>query len=218
MPDAAARTVLLAGATGLVGGECLHALLADPTVLRVVALVRRPLGVRDPRLDERIVDFDRLDAAGDAFRVDQVICALGTTIGQAGSQAAFRRVDQEYPLELARLARAHGARHFLLVSSLGADAGSRVFYSRVKGEVEDALQGAGFRSLTIVRPSILLGARQEFRLGEAIGRLFGRLIPGRYRAVHARDVATVLVAAAAQDAPGVRVLESDEIRARARSA
>lgn len=212
MPDAAARTVLLAGATGLVGRECLRQLLADPSVRRITAIVRRPLEAADPRLESRVVDFDRLAEADDAFRVDQVVCALGTTMKQAGSREAFRRVDEEYPLTMARLTHAHGARHFLHVSSLGADPDSRIFYSRVKGEVERALREVGFRSLTIVRPSILLGDRDELRPGERIGQWLGRFLPGRWRAVHARDVAATLVRLAAEDAPGVRVVESEEIR------
>jgi uncharacterized protein YbjT (DUF2867 family) len=140
-----------------------------------------------------------------------VFCALGTTIRTAGSRAAFRRVDHDYVVSLARLARAHGARHFLLVSSVGADPRSRVFYSRVKGEVESAVQTLGYPSLTIVRPSLLLGPRSEFRLGEALVKPLGPLFPRRYRPVHARAVAATMIRAALEDRSGVRIVESREI-------
>lgn len=205
------RRVLLAGATGLVGAELLQQLLADDGIERVTALVRRPLAEPSERLETRIVDFERLEQVAEAFAVDQIFCALGTTIRQAGSQERFRRVDYDYPLALARLGVEHGARHFLLVSALGADAGSRVFYNRVKGGLEDALRRLDFRSLTIVRPSLLLGDRREFRPGEEIGKRLAWLVPDRWRPVHARDVAAALVQAARDDAAGPRIIESREI-------
>lgn len=214
MTQGRGRSVLVVGATGLVGRECVLQLLSDRGVQRVVVLVRRPLtGIPDPehKLDTRIVKFDRLDEAGDAFRVNQVFCALGTTIRRAGSQRAFREVDHDYPLATARLAREHGARHFLLVSAAGASTRSPFFYSRVKGELEDDLKAMGFPSLTIVRPSLLLGEREEFRLGESAMKLVSWAIPGRYAPVQGRDVAAALVRAARDDAPGVRVIESEDI-------
>src|SRR5215210_5365488 len=134
-PQPPTRSVLLLGATGLVGRECLRYLLADADVERVVVLTRRRIVVprASPRLEEHVINFERLAEHAALFAVDQVVCALGTTIKQAGSQEQFRRVDFDFPLQAARLGHAHGARHFLLVSALGADARSRVFYSRVKG-------------------------------------------------------------------------------------
>ena len=211
------RRALVAGATGLVGTEIVRLLLADPEVQRVTAVARRPLDERSPKLEARSVDFDRLDASADAFAVDQIFCALGTTIRQAGSREQFRRVDHDYPLAIARLGVERGARHFLIVTAIGADAGSRVFYNRVKGEVEDAIRALPYHSLTIVRPSLLLGDRRERRLGEEIGKRLGWLLPGRYRPVHSRDVAAALVHAAQKDAPGVRIIESSEIRRQGRA-
>lgn len=207
------RSVLVLGATGLVGRECLRLLLDDPTVAHVVALARRPFpdDVTSPKLRVAIVDFDRLVVCGELFAVDQVFCALGTTIKQAGSQDAFRRVDFEYPLAAAKLGVEHGARHFLLVSALGASAQSRIFYNRVKGQLEDALRTLPYRSVTIVRPSLLLGERSEFRLGEAIAKRIGWLAPGKYRPVTAKLVAEALVSAARDDVPGMRIIESNEI-------
>ena len=212
--ERARRAVVIAGATGLVGRECLGLLLEDPSFERVTALVRRPLddAPKSPKLTTCLVDFDRLEAAAPLLAADQVICALGTTIAEAGSRERFRRVDLEYPLALARLASERGVSHFLLVSSLGADARSRVFYGRVKGELEDALAALPFRSLSIVRPSLLLGERKERRLGEELAKPFGFLFPRRYRPIRAGDVAAALVRLAAEDAPGRRVVESAEMR------
>ena len=208
----AGRSVLLAGATGLVGAEVLKQLKADTSVTRIVIIGRRPGPTSDPRIQAHVVDFDNLEAHGDLFAVDQIICALGTTMKQAGSQEAFRRVDLEYPLAMARLGLAHGARHFLLVSALGADADSRVFYNRVKGEIENALRPLGYRSVTIVRPSLLLGKRKEFRPFERLAMIVGEVVPGRYRPVRARDVAGALVTAARDGGPGLRIIESEQIK------
>jgi uncharacterized protein YbjT (DUF2867 family) len=204
---------MVLGATGLVGGECLRLLLDDSGVSRVVALARRPLsdGSVSGKLRVEIVDFDRLASRGELFDVDQIFCALGTTIKQAGSQEAFRRVDLEYPLAAAKLGVEHGARHFLLVSAIGASARSRFFYNRVKGELEDALRTLAYRSITIVRPSLLLGDRPQFRLGEQIAKRIGWLAPGRYRPVPAIRVAEALVRAARDDMPGMQIIESNEI-------
>ena len=210
--SATPRSALILGATGLVGAECLRLFAESDRFARVVALTRRPLSNAPPRVETHVVDFERLEAAAEHFRVSHIVCALGTTIKKAGTQEAFRRVDHDYPLAAARLGLRQGAQHFLLVSALGASARSRIFYSRVKGEVEDAIRALPYRSVTIVRPSLLLGERGEFRLGEAIGKVFAGLIPGRYRPVHARDVAAALLAAAVEDRPGVRVIESEEIR------
>jgi uncharacterized protein YbjT (DUF2867 family) len=188
-------------------------LLREAECRRVVALARRPLPNVDPaRLQCVVVDFEHLDRAADHFAVDAIICALGTTMRQAGSRERFRRVDFDYPLEAARVGRARGVAHYLLVSALGADSRSRVFYNRVKGELEEALASQGYPSLTIVRPSLLLGARREFRLGEAIAKRLAFRAPAGIRPVSARAVAAALVASAMNPAPGRTVLESAEIR------
>lgn len=211
------KSILICGATGLVGRECLKLLLADPAFERVVSVTRRPLppdmaGLRNAsKLEQHLIDFDRLDTCADLLRVDQIICALGTTIKQAGSRERFQQVDFGYPFALAQLGAEQGARHFLMVSALGADARSRVFYNQVKGELEQAVLALPYRSITIARPSLLLGERAEFRLGEEIGKRFAFLFPSKYKPVAARSVAAALVQAAKEDLPGRRIIESDQI-------
>jgi uncharacterized protein YbjT (DUF2867 family) len=208
-------SIALIGATGLVGKHCLDLLASDRAFERVVVIARRKFAeAMAPRVEAHIVDMARLEDRPDLFAVDQVMCALGTTIKSVGgSQERFREVDYGMPLAAARLGERQGARHFLLVSALGANASSRVFYSRVKGELEDALRTMNYRSVTILRPSLLVGDRNEFRWGEELGKRVGWILPGKYRPVPARDVARTLIAFAKKDDPGLRIVESDQIRA-----
>ena len=211
----AESVALVAGATGLVGQALVRQLGADPAWSEVRALVRRalPADLSGPAVVPVTVDYTRLDPPPAWAAADHVFCALGTTIRQAGSQEAFRQVDLEFPVALARAALARGARHFLLVSAIGAATESRVFYNRVKGEVEDTILGLGFRSVTIARPSLLLGPRAVTRLGEQIAKLLGFLAPPRWKPVEATSVARALVEAARRDLPGIRMLENRELRA-----
>ncbi|HEX9165403.1 MAG TPA: NAD(P)H-binding protein [Gemmatimonadales bacterium] len=206
---------LVVGATGLVGRELTRQLMSAPDVSGVTVLSRRPLPGRDnsPRLTVHLADFNHLEEDAAVVRGDWVFCALGTTIKSAGTREAFRRVDYELPLAVARIAVANGTRHFLLVSSTGASARSRIFYNRVKGELETALFELPFRSITVARPSFLLGERHEFRPGEIVGKTLGRVLPRRYRSVPARKVAAALVAAARGGHPGVRILENADLLA-----
>lgn len=207
------RTALLLGATGLVGSELLALLLREARISTVTALLRREVHLSDDRkLRTRVVDFDALDRHADTFRADLIFCALGSTMRQAGTQERFRRVDHDYPLAAAQLGRAHGAHHFLLVSALGADAGSRVFYNRVKGETEDAIRAVGIPSVTIARPSLLTGPRKEFRLGERVGELIGLLAPPSIRPITARDVAAALTLASRDSRSGCHILASRDMR------
>lgn len=210
---AADRVVLVAGATGLVGRELLAALSADRHNRAIHLLGRRAPPQDDPRWVAHVVDFARLPALP---RVDEVYIALGTTIRVAGSQAAFRAVDHDAVLAVARAAHAAGARALGVVSAMGADAGSRVFYNRTKGETEQALAGIGFERLVVARPSLLVGDRgplgQPQRPGERIGlqlsRVLGPLIPAHYRPIAAQRVAASLIAAVRAGVPGQRVLLS----------
>jgi len=218
--DRKSGNALVAGASGLVGRALLDYLRRVNDYRGVHLLVRRPLGISEARFSEHVVDFDRLeDAEPRIGNVDAAFCCLGTTLRKAGSQAAFRRVDHDYVMAFGGLAAALGARVLAVVSSLGADPGSSNFYLRVKGETERDLAAVGPRSLVILRPSLLTGDRNEFRLGEKIGgavlSVLSPLMVGglaRIRPVGAEQVAIAMVQAV-RDAPqGVTMLESDEIR------
>ena len=213
------RIALLAGATGLVGGYCLGRLLAEPAYSRVITVGRRALPRDDPKLDQRVVDLDRLGTVGFEFpHATDVFCCLGTTMKQAGSAAEFRQVDFTYVVTLAGLSLGRGAKQFLLVSSLGASPTSRIFYSRVKGETEAAVTALPFEGRQIFRPSILTGERRERRAGESIGAAvmrgtaFAMLGPLRkYRPIAAATVAQAMVRVALQAPRGINVYESDAI-------
>lgn len=206
------HAVLHVGATGLVGRLVLQRLLVDARVQRVVAPTRRPLGITHPRLLDPVVDFDALPEDAAWWQVDAAVCTLGTTLAQAGSREAFRRVDFGYPLAVARLAHAHGASTFALNSAMGADPRSRVFYSRVKGELEQALSKIGFDALTLVRPGLIDGERTEHRTGEALALAVSRamrpVLPRAWRPSRAERIADALVEAALAPRPGVTTVEA----------
>jgi uncharacterized protein YbjT (DUF2867 family) len=210
----APRIALVAGGTGLVGRELLRLLSAEPGIAEIRALVRRPLIVRqDSKVRECRTELDRLDAHPEWFRgVDAAFCALGTTIKKAGSQDAFRRVDFDFPLAVAKAARAAQVPHFLLVSALGASARSKVFYNRVKGELEDAIRELGFPAVTFARPSVLLGEREESRPGEELAKKIGWLVPAKWRPVEASSVAAGLVRAMRDRQAGPTILENAALR------
>ena len=193
------RTVALAGATGLVGRSILEGLLADPSVQAVHVLGRRNPRVAHARITGHIVDFAALPPLPP---VDEVYLALGTTIKVAGSQAAFRAIDFDANLAVARAALAAGARRCGLISAMGANAKSRVFYNRVKGELEEALAQLPFKGLVIARPSLLVGNRASLgqperpleKVSAVFMKIFGPLIPANYRAIDAAKVARTLLA------------------------
>lgn len=208
------KTLILIGATGLVGQSLLAQALADPRVTKLIALTRRPLPVQ-AKLENPLVDFDALPAGAPWWSVDGILCTLGTTIKKAGSQPAFRRVDHDYPLAVATLARRRGAASFGLVSSLGANVTSHTFYLRTKGETERDLRALKFPSLTILRPSFIGGTRAERRPAEAFAlRVFGAvpwLLPRRYRIVPAVRIAQTLLNSCLAAATETRVVESESI-------
>jgi uncharacterized protein YbjT (DUF2867 family) len=213
------RTALVAGASGLVGGHVLRCLLEDPEYERVTVLARRDLPIAHKKLEQRVLAFDRLAQMADFPRVHDVFCCLGTTIKRAGSQEAFRKVDHALVVELARVAVRHRASQFLLVTALGADPRSRLFYNRVKGEVEEAVRRFAFDAIHIFRPSLLLGKRTESRPAERMAVMVSPLIAwafvgplARYRPIKAERVARAMVRTAREATRGVHVHESDEIR------
>jgi uncharacterized protein YbjT (DUF2867 family) len=199
----AARTMLLLGASGLVGGHLLRRVSAGASYASVTLLTRRALGLGAGKVKEVVVDFDRAETFGEVA-VDDVFCCLGTTIKKAGSQAAFRKVDLEAPLAVARAARQAGASRYLIVTAVGASAESGVFYNRVKGEVEAGLRALKFpRGVKIFRPSLIMGDRAERRAAESVAMaLMGATRPlfvggwQRYRAIDADDVAAAMLEAA----------------------
>lgn len=207
--------ILHVGASGLVGRLVLDRLLSTAEAISVVAPTRRPLAAQHPKLHNPLVDFDHLPADADWWAVDAVICTLGTTIGDAGSQAAFRHVDFDYPLQVARLAHQRGASVCVLNSALGANARSRIFYNRVKGDLEDALAAVGFTSLTLVRPGLIDGVRAKPRPGEgralALSRLLQPLLPKQWQPSRAEKIAEALVAAALEPVPGRQVIEARQL-------
>ncbi len=218
--------MLLAGATGLVGRALLARLLAPDRPQQVTVVARKPLPAtlaRDPRVTIRVGDMAAL--ASEAGAVDDIYMALGTTIKVAGSEAAFRAVDLDLVVAIARAARQAGARRLGVVSALGADRRSRVFYNRVKGEMEETVAALGYDSVVFARPSLLLGDRESLgqptRRGEvfaasALGPLLP-LLPAGIRPIQASVVAAALVAALEQAAPGMRVLSSADLQRLGRS-
>lgn len=212
------RTAVVAGATGLIGKELVQLLLNDAAYRSVTILVRRPTGLEHPKLVEQIIDFEQLQQASVQMDGADVFCTLGTTIKKAGSQDAFRKVDYQYPLSLGQLASRQGARQLLLVSAIGANPSSRAFYNRVKGEVEEALSGLKLPALHILRPSLLLGEREEFRFGERIAAsLSGLLFPlfsgplRKYAPVQASAVAKAMIFAAKSNQAGIHIHENEPI-------
>lgn len=205
-------TALVAGYTGLVGRHLLAQLLAGGTYAHIKTVGRRAPPAEDARVEALVTELGDLAGMRGRLAAEDVFCCLGTTLRAAGSRAAFRQVDFDMVVDLARTARAAGARRFFLVSALGANANSRVFYNRVKGRVEAAVRAVGYETLHIVRPSLLLGKRDESRPGEDLGqKLLPVLAPlmlgplAAYRPVLAEDVARALVALAARDQPGVTI-------------
>ena len=215
-----ARVAMVAGATGLVGQEILAALLADKRYLAVHCVGRRPPAVQHPKLQFQRVDFASPADLAALPKVDECYIALGTTIKVAGSQEAFRDVDLKAVEALALAVKRAGATKLGVVSAMGADAHSRVFYNRIKGEMELSVARMGYQSLVIARPSLIDGDRaalkQPGRSGEGMGlmlaRSLGALIPRNYRAIKAADIARALVRAVQAGTPGVVTLMSGEMQ------
>ena len=202
--------ILLAGASGLTGEHLLDRLLNEPTVSRVLAPSRKPLA-EHPHLENPVGEPAQVlpQLSG---QVDIAFCCLGTTIKKAGSEAAFRAVDLDMVVAFAKRAREMGARHLIVISAIGADPKSSVFYNRVKGEMEQAVRAQDWPQLTLVRPSLLLGDRLEPRLAEQLAGPLSRLIPGKYHGIEVCDLARAMWRLALEEQNGVRVVESDELR------
>lgn len=209
------KTALVFGATGLIGGFVVELLLLHPAYAKVAVFVRRPLKLDHPKLVQQVVDFDRPERFQHLVKGDDLFCCLGTTMAKAGNKEAFYKVDFTYAFEAAKTGLRNGVGQYLLVSSVGADPNSMFFYSKVKGELEAALQALGYWGLHIFQPSVLLGERNENRFGEQlagkIGRVFDRLTGGlltKYRPIEADVVAKAMVSAAQGLKPGIHVYPS----------
>ncbi len=213
------RTAVVLGASGLVGGLCLKALVDDPDYTRVLTFGRKELPAQMTRakVSQRVVDMASLSAA-DFLGAQDVFSALGTTIRKAGSQAAFRQVDFDLPFRAAQEALQAGVEQFIVVSSVEADPASKNFYLRTKGELEQELARLPFRAVHILRPSLLIGKRTEFRLGEGIAIRIAPLLDlftlgslRRYHSIRAETVGRAMLAAARQGTAGTHIYEFDQI-------
>lgn len=207
------RTALVAGSTGLIGSQLLDLLLQDGRYEKVIAISRKPLSIQQDKLVNVACELDQLPTD---LKADDIFCCLGTTMKKAKTKAAFRAVDFDAPLTLARIGKANGARQFLLVSALGANKNSSIFYNQVKGEVEEAIGAIGFDSYHILRPSLLTGPRQEQRSGEDAAKFFykilGWAIPAKYQAIDSIKVARAMRELADQLHSGTFIHESAQLQ------
>jgi uncharacterized protein YbjT (DUF2867 family) len=210
------KTALIAGSTGLIGKQLLTLLLSTNRYDKVIALTRHDLGFTHRKLVELKVDFSQLDQYADKLVADDVFCCLGTTMTKAKSKQKFYEVDFTYPLRLAVATKLNNAKQYLIVSALGANKKSAMYYNRVKGEAEEAIGNLGFESLHILRPSLLLGSRDEQRPGEDAAKtfykFFGFLIPTKYKGIDASAVARAMLHYASQQQPGKFIHESREMQ------
>jgi uncharacterized protein YbjT (DUF2867 family) len=193
------KTAIIAGATGLVGSQLLNNLLESNYYDNIIALVRKELPLQSAKLIQVIIDYNNIQLIADNLKGDDVFCCLGTTIKKAGSQDEFYKVDYQYCLNIAIETYKNGASNFYLISSLGANANSKIFYNSVKGKLENAIKNIGFNSFFIFRPSILLGNRNEFRLGEKIMQILMKSITKimvgsmkKYAAIESKQVAKAM--------------------------
>jgi uncharacterized protein YbjT (DUF2867 family) len=212
------RSALLIGATGLVGAYVKREISQNSDYENLTTFVRKQTTETQPKLNEVKIDFDKMSDYKEHFKVDDLFVCLGTTKKKAGTQENFRKVDFDYVVEAARLAKENGVTRIAVVSAIGADENSRFFYNQVKGEMEKAVSAIGIPSTYFFRPSLLLGDREEFRLGERIGEVLGTAIQPvlrgklkKYRSIHGQTVAKAMVRFLKDGRNGVHIVESDLI-------
>lgn len=213
------KTALIIGSTGLIGSQLLDLLLESQDYEKVVTFVKRDTGKKHPKLTQHVIDFDKPETFKQWIVGDDFFCTIGTTIKKAGSKEAFRKVDYEYPRQFAELALTNKVKQFLIISSLGADKSSGNFYLKTKGEIENFLKNCSFKSVSVLQPSLLLGDRKEFRLGEKIGAFFMQsfafLFLGnlkKYKPIESKIVAKALIKIAQNNNKGYEIYESDAIQ------
>lgn len=209
---------LILGGTGLVGKQVIHFLLDDDLYSKVIAVGRRPIGIEHPKLIEKIIDFDHIQKEVLDENIDHVFLCLGTTMAKAGSKAEFYKIDYTYTIEAAKWAQRYGAKKAVLVSAIGASTQSWFYYSKVKGQVEEDLMSLNFESTIIVRPSLLLGNRSEYRKGEVmaerLSQYMGFIYSGpmsKYKPVKAVDVAKKMIETAKISTNKIEYIESQNI-------
>jgi len=214
----AQKTAVIFGATGLVGSYLVRQLCESHRYAMVLSFSRRTCGYAHPSLREHISDHSSMHLIASEIKGHDLFCCLGTTIKKAGSKENFKRVDFDMPVDLAKIAAKNGFEHFLLVSSIGADANSSNFYLRTKGQTEQEVMQCGISKISIARPSMLLGPRKEFRFGEALGKVVMKLVHPliigkyrKYRAIHAEDVAKAMLAISANNDDS-KIYESNELQ------
>ena len=209
------KTALVAGPSGLIGGQLLSLLLENSRYAKIIAISRKPLELTHPKLENVVLDFAYIKQHSQALRCDDIFCCLGTTIKK--TKEAFRKLDFDYPVELARIGKEQGAEKYLLVSALGANKNSSLFYNQVKGEVEDAISKIEIPALHIFRPSLLVGPRAEQRGGEEAAKwvynIFGFAIPAKYMAIESIKVARAMIFLSQEKVKGVLIHESKELQA-----
>lgn len=211
-----AKIALLAGSTGLIGSQLLELLLNDDQYSRVIAISRKPISSANAKLTNLVCELRDFSIHKSQLKAEDVFCCLGTTIKKARSKEAFRAIDLEAPLQMAKISKELGAKKFMLVSSLGANKDSGIFYNKVKGEVEGAIEQVGFVTFHILRPWLLLGPRKEDRAGEDAAKfffkIFGLLVPKKYQAIESIKVARAMIAYSRQTQRGIFVHESGELQ------
>lgn len=213
------KTALIIGSTGLIGSELLNLLLESSHYAKVITFVKRDTGIKHPKLTQHIIDFDKPETYKELVIGDDFFCTIGTTIKKAGSKKAFRKVDFEYPRQFAAFALQNKVQKYLIISSLSADANSGNFYLKTKGEIQDFLKDCNFESVAVLQPSLLLGNRTEFRLGEKVGAFFMKTLSflflgnlKKYKPIEGKTVAKALLKIAQKKDRGFKIYESDVIQ------
>lgn len=213
-----AKTAIIIGSTGMTGSHLLKILLTSTIYEKVICFVRHSTKISHPKLVLHVVDFDQPESYQDLIEGNDMFCCLGTTIKKAGSQEAFEKVDLKYPFQFAKIAASKGVKQYSIISSIGANPQSSNFYLRTKGKCEEELRRLAFQSISIFRPSLLIGNRKELRIGEKIGKyvmkVFSVFFIGRikkYKPVKSKNVAYAMYSIAQSSTVGYHIYESDEI-------
>ncbi|MBU3157579.1 NAD-dependent epimerase/dehydratase family protein [Clostridium estertheticum] len=213
------KTALVVGATGLVGGNLVNMLLEAPEYEKIIVWVRKSTGINNKKLEEKIINFELLDTYKLEDTVNHIFCCLGTTIKKAKSKEAFKKVDLEYIVSLAMKAKENDVSQFLVISAMGSDVKSAVFYNKVKGQMENELSNLVLRGLKIFRPSLLLGDRTEFRFGEKAAEVVSKCIPfifngalKKYKPVYGNTVAKAMYKVAIEEKSGIEAFNSEVIQ------